>query len=300
MKKMINRSHVEGLLYEHTLDLKQSGPASKNPGANFIRGTVAVEIEPDNVVSVEAMEMEFDKNGKKNSRYETLSMIMAPNATSVTASGREAAMKLRIDSALDVNDWYNNNNELVSILRNNGGFIHAVSAVTPSATFEVDMLITSTNDEMVKDETGTAMPSGALFVNGFIFNFKNEIMPVKLLVENEKGVEYFRNLDANTFTKVWGKMSTQNVVSTKTEASAFGDDKVVVYTNARKKFSITGANAEGYAFGEDNVLTVAEVQSAIADRNVKLETLKNQKTNKPAAAPVANVAKDNSKVTFKF
>jgi hypothetical protein len=32
MKNVINKTYIEGLLYEHTLELKTSGPNSKTPG----------------------------------------------------------------------------------------------------------------------------------------------------------------------------------------------------------------------------------------------------------------------------
>ena len=54
MKKMINTCHIEGLLYEHKLELRESGPKSKNPGTQFIMGTVdiATDDKLTNVVSV--------------------------------------------------------------------------------------------------------------------------------------------------------------------------------------------------------------------------------------------------------
>ena len=39
---MINKTHIEGLLYEHDLALKTSGPNSKTPGTEFISGTVSI------------------------------------------------------------------------------------------------------------------------------------------------------------------------------------------------------------------------------------------------------------------
>ena len=42
MMKMKNETHIEGYLYEHTLEIKESGPNSKNPGTKFITGTVSV------------------------------------------------------------------------------------------------------------------------------------------------------------------------------------------------------------------------------------------------------------------
>ena len=44
MKKTINRTHVSGLLYEHDLQLRTTGPNSKKPGTTFIMGTVSIII----------------------------------------------------------------------------------------------------------------------------------------------------------------------------------------------------------------------------------------------------------------
>ena len=35
-KKFINQSHIEGVLYEHKLELKETGPNSKNPVTKYI------------------------------------------------------------------------------------------------------------------------------------------------------------------------------------------------------------------------------------------------------------------------
>ena len=42
MRAMINKTHIEGYIYEHDLELKVSGPNSKNPGTQFISGTVSI------------------------------------------------------------------------------------------------------------------------------------------------------------------------------------------------------------------------------------------------------------------
>lgn len=297
MKKMINKTHLEGLLYETSLEIKQSGPTSKNPGANYIRGSIAVQIDDDNVVTNEIMEMEYNAKGK-NARYDTAVSIM--NAATVLTAGAEAAAKVRIDAALAVNDFYNRSEELVTVVRSEGGFIHLVSQINnPSATFETDMLITSTSDEMERNADGDMVENGNLVVNGYIFNFRNELIPVKFVVENQNGIKYFRDLEQNTFTKVWGNIVTKTTTNTVKEASAFGEDKVVTYTNTRKKFVITGANAEPYEFGEDGVLTVEEMQKAVADRNTMLQTIKTRsqtQSNTPQTASVAN--NDTKKFNF--
>ena len=41
-KTMINQTHIEGVLYEHDLTIKESGENSKNPGTKFISGTISI------------------------------------------------------------------------------------------------------------------------------------------------------------------------------------------------------------------------------------------------------------------
>ena len=295
MKKMINKSHVEGILYESTLEERDSKTTA---GANYISGKLSIEVAEDNVITVEIFENEITKAGKKNQKYDKLQSLIGAN--SIVTTGKDTAVCLKIDSALSLNDWYPQG-ELVSTLRNFNGFINFISLgeLKPQATFQTDMLITSTMDDMDKDENGDFLPNGALKVNGYIFDFANRIMPVEFLVENEAGVNYFRDLEPNTFTKVWGKQVTQSETIRKVEESAFGDDKVVEFTNNRRKFVITGTNKEPYMFGEEGILTVQEVQDAIANRNVYLADKKAQSEN-DAPASTKPVVSNPSTATFTF
>lgn len=295
MKKMINKSHVEGILYESTLEERES---KSTAGTKYISGKLSIEVAEDNVITVEIFENEITKAGKKNQKYDKLQSLIGAN--SIVSTGKDTAVCLKIDSALSLNDWYPQG-ELVSTLRNFNGFINFISLgeLKPQATFQADMLITSTIDDMDKDENGDFIPNGALKVKGHIFDFANRIMPVEFLVENEAGVNYFRDLEPNTFTKVWGKQVTQSETTRKVEESAFGDDKVVEFTNNRRKFVITGTNKEPYMFGEEGILTVQEVQDAIANRNVYLADKKAQ-GEKSAPASTEPVVSNPSTATFTF
>ena len=42
MKKTINTTHIEGLIYEHALESRVTGENSKNPGTPFIMGTLSI------------------------------------------------------------------------------------------------------------------------------------------------------------------------------------------------------------------------------------------------------------------
>jgi stage IV sporulation protein B len=78
-KKMINTTHIEGLLYQHDLALKVSGETSKNPGTPFISGVV--EIATDNA-GVNIVPVHFTyvtattKNGRTNDTFTVLKNII--------------------------------------------------------------------------------------------------------------------------------------------------------------------------------------------------------------------------------
>lgn len=74
-------------------------------------------------------------------------------------NGKENAGKLRIDSALNLNEFYSDRNgkeELVSTKRNEGGFVHMVDVIAEDEktrnTFKCDMIITNVVRMMADEE----------------------------------------------------------------------------------------------------------------------------------------------------
>lgn len=43
----INQSHLEGYVYEHNLELRTAGEKSKNPGVEFINGTLSIATDDE-------------------------------------------------------------------------------------------------------------------------------------------------------------------------------------------------------------------------------------------------------------
>ena len=113
MKKMTNTTHIEGLLYEHKLELRESGPNSKNPGTKFIMGTVDIATDDacTNIVSVHFTYVTATTaKGATNATFTTLMNIVDGKYGTVMANGKESAAKLRIDSALGLNEFYTDRN----------------------------------------------------------------------------------------------------------------------------------------------------------------------------------------------
>ena len=311
MKKMINTTHIEGLLYEHKLELRESGPNSKNPGTKFIMGTVDIATDDacTNIVSVHFTYVTATTaKGATNATFTTLMNIVDGKYGTVMANGKENAVKLRIDSALGLNEFYTNRNgqeELVSAKRNEGGFVHVADSLaedeTMRNTFKCDMLITGVKEVEADEEK--KLPAKAV-VRGAIFDFRGALMPVEFSAINPNAIKYFVGLGASnatpTFTCVWGRQVSETIVREIRTESAFGEDEVREVKNTRKDFVITGASKEPYAWDDMSTLTANEVATAIAARETYLATIKQRQDEYKASKNAASAAAAPAKTGFNF
>ena len=311
MKKMTNTTHVEGLLYEHKLELRESGPNSKNPGTKFIMGTVDIATDDacTNIVSVHFTYVTATTaKGATNATFTTLMNIVDGKYGTVMANGKENAAKLRIDSALGLNEFYTDRNgqeELVSAKRNEGGFVHVADSLaedeTMRNTFKCDMLITGVKEVEADEEK--KLPAKAI-VRGAIFDFRGALMPVEFSAVNPNAIKYFVGLGASnatpTFTCVWGRQVSETIVREIRTESAFGEDEVREVKNTRKDFVITGASKEPYAWDDESTLTAVEVAEAVANRETYLATIKQRQDEYKASKNAAPAAAAPSKTGFNF
>ena len=311
MKKMTNTTHIEGLLYEHKLELRESGPNSKNPGTKFIMGTVDIATDDacTNIISVHFTYVTATTaKGATNATFTTLMNIVDGKYGTVMANGKENAAKLRIDSALGLNEFYTDRNgqeELVSAKRNEGGFVHVADSLaedeTMRNTFKCDMLITGVKEVEADEEK--KLPAKAV-VRGAIFDFRGALMPVEFSAVNPNAIKYFVGLGASnatpTFTCVWGRQVSETIVREIRTESAFGEDEVREVKNTRKDFVITGASKEPYAWDDESTLTAAEVAEAVANRETYLATIKQRQDEYKASKNAATAAAAPSKTGFNF
>ena len=299
---MINKTHIEGLLYEHNLELKVSGPNSKNPGTEYITGTIGIATDDAclNIVSVHFTYVTaVTGKGGTNATFVTLKNIIDGVIKNYMKDGKDAAGKLRIDSALGLNEFYTDRNgkeELVSAKRNEGGFVHVVDVLVDDEksrnTFECDMIITGA---LRQDANPEKQIPEKVIVKGAIFDFRKSLLPIEFSAVNAGAMNYFEGLGATAkepvFTKVWGRQVSETVVKTITEESAFGEASVREVKNTRRDFVITGAAKEPYIWDDESTITVAELNDAITARETYLATLKQRNDEYKASknAPATSV-----------
>lgn len=284
-KKMENTTHIEGLLYEHKLEKRVTGENSKNPGTEYINGTldIATDDAITNIVSIHFTYVTAKtKNGSTNATFGMLNNIIEGNIKSVMGHGKESAAKLRVDSAIGLNEFYSDRTgeeELVVVKRNEGGFVHTTDTLSDDEklrnTFRADMIICGVTHQDADEERG--LPEKAI-VKGFTFNFRNDLLPVEFSAVNPNAISYFEGLDASSsnpvFTNVRGRQISETVVKKIVEESAFGDDEVREVRSTRKDWVITSAQPEPYVWDDEGSITATEFKKALAEREVYLADLK--------------------------
>ena len=304
-KTMINQTHIEGVLYEHALEAKVTGDTSKNPGTPFISGTISIATD-DAMTNIVPIHFTYVTatfgSGKPNDTYTTLSNIVNGTFGTYMKDGADKAVKLRVDSAIGLNEFYTDRNgkeELVSAKRNEGGFVHKVDAIDEDEkvrnTFKVDMVINCVTHVEADEEK--QMPEKAV-IKGAIFDFRKSLLPVEFSATNPNAIAYFEGLGATqkepVFTCVWGRQVSETIVRTVTTESAFGEDEVREIKSNRRDFVITGAAKDTYVWDDEGSITAAELNAAIQKREIDLAAMKKRqdeyKASRNATTPANAIA----------
>ena len=299
-KTMENVTHIEGILYEHNLESKVSGPNSKTPGTPFISGTISIATDDalTNIVQVHFTYVTpTTSKGSANATYTLLQNIIDGLVGTYMKDGADKAAKLRVDSAIGLNEFYSDRNrksELVTTKRNEGGFVHLTNTLAEDEkvrnTFKCDMVITGVTH--IDGDEEKKLPEKVI-VKGAIFDFRKALLPVEFSATNPGAMAYYEGLGASNsepvFTKVWGRQVSETIVREIREESAFGEDNVREVQTTRKDFVITGGAKDPYPWDDEEFLTAKELTDAMTQRQTYLATIK-QRQDEYKAAKNASIA----------
>lgn len=282
MKYKQNSERIEGRIYQHDLAIKTvQNQSSQNFGKEFIAGTLEVAVDDAglNVIPVHFTYVtEVTSKGQTNRTFTVLKKIIDEGKTIVT-DGMDEATKVRIDTALALNDFYTNDDSLVSVKTNEGGFVTIVNELSGENernTFSADMVITGVTRIEADEEKN--IKEDYVTVKGAIFNFRGDLLPLEFIVKNAGGMKYFEDLGASNsepvYTKVWGRINCETKTTIVEEESAFGEAAVKKYERKTKEWVITGTAKVPYEFGDEEILTGEELTKAMQAREVMLADIK--------------------------
>lgn len=305
MRKIINKERIEGRVYDLSqLKLKTvESKESAHYGEEFIGGSMDIATDDDclNIVTVYFTFVQpLYKSGKTNNTFGVLKNLLS-NGKTVIKDGADNATLVRVDASLTLNDFYTQRNGeevLVSSKRNGGSFVTIINKLGDAdarSTFECDFLINGT--EYVEKDEEKHIDNDYLIVKGAAFAFNGAILPTTLLVKNPGGIKYFDGLDASpkspVFTKVWGQINSETIVSRREEESAFGEPAVKEYTKQVREWVITGTSKPDATYPTDDAeagITEEEIKTALANREVYLADQKKRSDEYQASKNSGNAA----------
>lgn len=294
--RFINTEKIEGYVYStgsnfNQLSERVTGENSKHPGTKYIAGDLDIAVDESglNVVTVHYTYVtETYKSGSVNNTYIALKRIIDnPDKTWING-GKENAFKVQCTgAALALNDFIASDGSKVAAIRNENGFCSIVTELGPEAernTFTTDMLITKVAH--VDADPDRNITEDYTTVSGAIFGYGPVLLPVSFTVRNKMGMEYFEGLDATpsnpVFTKLWGRINCMTIRTKKREESAFGEAAVQIYERKSREYVITGTAKVPYDFGDEEVLTAADVSKMAQDRQVMLAEVEKRHNERQA------------------
>lgn len=310
----VNKAYIEGYVYEHELEKRVTGKDSNVPNTEYIRGSVTVATDEKmlNTVNVNFVFVtKTFKSGSANSTFTFLNDLIEGKHKTVMGSSKEEAVKVKIDTAIEVNDFYPKegnkiSDRLVSDVRFGGGFIHPITAFKEAenkrATFKTDVVLSAVAMKDDEDATGEEA-----ILKGFAFNFRDELIPIKFDIVGKGAIDYFEGLLADgdlVYTNVWGSYVVQHSENKKITKSAFGDEDYVDCSDkVQKKFIVTGADADLPEWPNEDVELVDFMKGKMAERNTMLATKKaeaEERLKKANDKPANNVSASVKDSEFDF
>ena len=293
-----NSVEVRGWVFNHTLAKKVS-----RKGVEYIGGSINVATDKDavNVVPVNFMYVTSTfKNGKPNTTYSFLEQLINENNT--YEMNGTSATKIRIDGDIECNDFVTREGEMASPKRVRGSFAHPETgdiATVGCAKFKADMLIEGYQEVEVENGDNYGR------IRGYVFNFKNDFLPVELTIRTAAGMGYFDKADISVsdpmLTKVWGNIVCTTIENRTETENAFGAPTVNVTTRTLRAWDIEGASVEPMEFGDESTMTAADVTKGKADREQHLAEVRanhdeyqkskdnaNNAFSTPSASPTTN------------
>ena len=174
------------------------------------------------------------------------------------------------------------------------------------ANFDVDMVITNVAEREVEDA------QNYVELKGYVFNFRNDILPVSFTIRSQAGMDYFLNADVSSknpmVTELQGEIIS-TVIKSETEIEgAFGEPMIKTTSRTLRAWDVTWASAEPAEFDDEAVITRADIKKALAKREEDLvevkkkqeeyQASKNGKSGFPTSAPAVEDEDDDSDFVF--
>lgn len=293
LREVTNNVKIEGILSE--VDLKYGSYVKDGKTVETIGGQIKVRV--NQVVNGEEQHLEIPvhmfsnkltKKGTVNPSYTSIETVMNDYVSIAAAGGEAGADKVRITRGkVTVNEYYNQQNQLISFPRISANFIsRATGEFKPEATFEMEFAVSNMAYEVDKD--GVEVEPQRLNITAIVPQFGGKVDVIKLVATNPNVINAIESNWEKDYTyKAYGRLNFSSKTEKVIQEVGFGEPVEKVRTITVSDLVITGGNPD--PIEGDFALDINDVIQGLNERKARLEALKTQNKSKkaPAAAPAA-------------
>ena len=311
MREAENKVNIEGIISE--INLENGSYVKDGKTVETVRGRVNVLVNQvingvpvESEIPIEMFSPKYTKAGAINPSYESIMRIKDEMVSIAAAGGQEGADGIRIRGRLMMNEYFNQAKQFVSFPRITTSFATKVDKknLKPEASFDVEMVVAG--QDYVENADGTpvedANGNARYEVTGLIPMYGGKIDKVKFVCANENVInsvkEYWQNGDT---VKAHGRLNFSSTTETSVVEEGFGEAVERSRTITVRDLVITGGNPT--PLDGEFAFSAADIKSALADRQARLEELKRKSEEKPmrtrmAPAPANTVSKGSFDLGF--
>jgi hypothetical protein len=280
LRQLQNSVEVVGTLKTKELEVKTSKAGNK-----YMSGKLVVVSKVDNKINEQVIKVFIMASTKLFKGIETVM-----NEYKTIDTHGDQADRIKVSGELKLNEYYNNQGNLVQFNEIKGVFFNRLDADNDQpdkAIASIETIVESFVEKLDKDQ----LPTGEYIVNGFTVAWGNDVIELKNTIIGPELAQAFMNLyqpgstgrlsyKLNNYVEIEEKIEEVPQVPT----HGFGSTDTVDQSNVIKKYTnnieIIGGDMPFFGTKE---YTPEEIQNAKQVRNLKLQTMQAPAPSTPPA-----------------
>lgn len=276
---------VEGILAEKNLEATKD----KN-GGDIIRGDITVKVDDTHSVVLNVYVGALTSKGAENPAYKGMNTVLN-EYHSIAEVGEEAATRVRCNrGSLQPNTFIDRNGDVRTNIRYSASFLTRVDETSktpyyPHAEFEVEGYIKTITEE--KDKEGE--DTGRLKVSILVPTY-NSIEPMDIMIPVDMANDFGNIFEPGETFRAYGVLENNVIVKEREVKMALGAPRIEKdYTYIDERI-LTGGSEP---YPEETAYSSEAIRKALTDREMRIEEMKANASNKTATIAKPTAVKAN-------
>ena len=302
LRQAENRVRIEGILSE--INLKYGSFVKNGATVDTIGGNIKVLVHQ--VVNNEESTLEIPvymfapkltNAGKLNPAFESIEKVMNEFVSIASGAGEAGADKIRITNGnIRMNEYYNQQGQLVSFPRVNASFItKATGEFRPEASWSMEFAVSSM--DFVTDNEGVEVEPKKLRIKAIVPQYGGKVDTMEFYATNPRVIDAITSYWENQKTySAKGRLNFTSTTKEIIEECDFGEPDVRVQTVSVSELIVTKGTQS--PMEDEMAFAPAELAQALKEHKAYLETLKDKTSMKTKATPASTSANQEFDLGF--